>query len=74
MNASLAAMQLMLATKEAGLDSCPMGGFDSEKLIEAFRIPERYIPVMLVSVGKAAKPAYPSSRFEVEAAAVWNSF
>jgi nitroreductase len=74
LNASLAAMQLMLAAKEAGLDSCPMGGFDAGKLIEAFRIPERYIPVMLVSVGKAAKPAYPSSRFEVEAAAVWNSF
>lgn len=32
-NASLAAMQLMLAAKAMELDSCPMGGFDPNKLI-----------------------------------------
>ena len=60
LNASLAAMQLMLSAKAMGYDSCPMGGFDVQKLVEAFQIPPRYIPIMLISIGKAAQPAYPS--------------
>ncbi|WJH34636.1 nitroreductase family protein [Paenibacillus sp. CC-CFT747] len=62
-NASLASMQLMLAAKTMGLDTCPMGGFDQKKFVEAFEVPERYIPVMLISVGKAAQPGRPSGRF-----------
>jgi nitroreductase len=73
-NASLAAMQLMLAAKAKGLDTCPMGGFDPEKLVEQFHIPSRYLPVMLISVGKAAQPARPSSRFPVDDVIVWNQF
>jgi len=73
-NASLAAMQLMLAAKAMGLDSCPMGGFDPDKLIEAFAIPDRYVPIMLVSVGKAAEPARPSARLPIEETIVWNRF
>jgi len=46
-NASLAAMQLMLAAKAIGLDSCPMGGFNADAFVEAFNVPCRYIPVML---------------------------
>ncbi|TMV49657.1 nitroreductase family protein [Paenibacillus mesophilus] len=74
LNASLAAMQLMLVAKEMGYDTCPMGGFDAEKLADVFRVPDRYIPVMLIAVGRAAKPAYPSSRFPTDAVTVWNSF
>lgn len=73
-NASLAAMQLMLASKAKGLDSCPMGGYDADALIQAFGIPERYIPVMLITIGKAAAPARPSGRFPVGEAIIWNSF
>ncbi|MDF2717147.1 MAG: nitroreductase [Paenibacillus sp.] len=51
-----------------------MGGFDADKLMDIFRVPDRYIPVMLIAVGKAAKPAYPSSRFPTDAVTVWNSF
>ncbi|WP_274361776.1 nitroreductase family protein [Paenibacillus thermotolerans] len=74
LNASLAAMQLMLAAKELGYDSCPMGGFDPDGLVKEFRIPDRYIPLLLISVGKAAKPPYPSSRFPAEDVIVWNQF
>jgi Nitroreductase len=74
LNASLAAMQLMLAAKAKGLDSCPMGGYDAAQLIETFNIPSRYVPVMLVAIGKAAVPARPSMRFPVERTAVWNEF
>ena len=73
-NASLAAMQLMLAAKAKGLDSGPIGGYDPAQLIETFNIPARYIPVMLVVIGKAAQPARPSSRFAVEETVVWNHF
>lgn len=73
-NASLAAMQLMLAAKAKGLDSCPMGGFDSNKLVEAFCIPMRYIPVMLVAIGKAAALPYPSNRLPIEQSIIWNHF
>lgn len=72
LNASLAAMQLMLAAKAKGLDTCPMGGFDKQKFVEQFAIPERYIPVMLIVVGKAAKEAYPSSRLPLNEVVQWH--
>lgn len=73
-NASLAAMQLMLAAKVIGYDTCPMGGYDAAALIEAFDVPSRYIPVMLVAVGKAVRPARPSTRLPAERTIVWNRF
>ncbi|MFS0725234.1 nitroreductase family protein [Paenibacillus sp. 1P07SE] len=73
-NASLAAMQLMLAAKATGLDSCPMGGFDAAQFVEAFGVPPRYIPVMLVAIGKAALPARPSARYPVHETVIWNTF
>ncbi|MBP1989224.1 nitroreductase family protein [Paenibacillus eucommiae] len=73
-NASLAAMQLMLAAKGLGYDSGPMGGFDPAKLIQEFNIPERYLPVMLIAVGTAATPARASSRLSLDEVVVSNTF
>ncbi|EIT85675.1 NAD(P)H nitroreductase [Fictibacillus macauensis ZFHKF-1] len=73
-NGSLAAMQLMLAAKAKGLDTCAMGGFNAETLVSTFNIPSRYLPVMLISVGKAAKPAHGTARFPIQEAIVWNQF
>ncbi|ANE47736.1 NAD(P)H nitroreductase [Paenibacillus swuensis] len=73
-NASLAAMQLMLATKAKGLDSGPLVGFEADAFINAFHVPPRYIPVLLVAIGKAAKPARTTSRFPVEQTIIWNGF
>jgi nitroreductase len=73
-NSSLAAMQLMLAAKALGYDTVAMGGFDSKKLIEAFNIPSRYVPNMLISVGKAVEPGRPSDRLPIDDVIVWNSF
>lgn len=70
LNASLAAMQLMLAAKAKGYDTCPMGGFNDEALIEELAIPSRYIPVMLVVIGKAATPARATSRFSLDTSVV----
>ncbi|SDZ63688.1 Nitroreductase [Evansella caseinilytica] len=74
LNASLAAMNIMLAAKGLGYDTCPIGGFNGAEFVKAFHVPERYVPVMLITVGKAAKPAYPSSRFSLEDVVVKNSF
>ncbi|HQQ62384.1 MAG TPA: nitroreductase family protein [Pseudomonadales bacterium] len=54
-SASLAAMALMLSATEQGWASCPMIGFDAQKLSQVFRIASRYVPVMLVAVGPSAE-------------------
>ncbi len=59
-NAALAAMALMLAAQELGLDSGPMDGFYPDKILEAFNVPDNFLPVMLVTLGRRAQePPYP---------------
>ncbi|KPC72570.1 NAD(P)H nitroreductase [Thermoactinomyces vulgaris] len=74
MNASLSAMQLMLAAKAKGYDTCPMGGFNRQALIEEFNIPARYVPVMLISVGKAEAPARPTNRLPLDQLVIQDRF
>lgn len=73
-NSSLAAMQLMLTAKALGYDTVAMGGFDSKRLIETYNIPSRYVPNMLISVGKAAEPGRSSDRMPIDDVIVWNKF
>ncbi|MBN3524197.1 nitroreductase family protein [Paenibacillus apiarius] len=68
----LIAMQLMLIAKAKGYDTVPMGGFHPEQFKEAFGISERYIPVMLLPVGKASEPAHSSPRLAVNDVTFWN--
>lgn len=70
-NASLAAMQLMLVAKAEGFDTCAIGGFDPQALMKEFHISDRYIPVMLITIGKASAPAYPSLRLPVDEVTTW---
>lgn len=66
-DSSLAAMQLMLVAKQHGYDTNPIGGFDHEKIGEAFGYDlERYVPVLIVAIGKKAKDAHTSYRLPVE--------
>ncbi len=51
-NASLSAMIFMLLAKDLGWDTCPMIGFDSDKMKELFHIPDNLKPVLLISMGK----------------------
>ncbi|MFZ9006180.1 MAG: nitroreductase family protein [Nitrosopumilaceae archaeon] len=55
----IAAQTLMLAAKSAGYDSCPMIGFDSQKVGALINLPENYIIGMMLAVGKAKTPANP---------------
>lgn len=50
-NASFFGMALMLAAKNAGLDSHPMDGFDHEAVQKAFDIPDNYFVPMLLAIG-----------------------
>ena len=50
-NAAFFGMALMLAAKDAGLDSHPMDGFDHEAVKKAFNIPDQYFVPMLLAIG-----------------------
>lgn len=50
-NAAFFGMALMLATKDAGLDSHPMDGFDHEGVRKAFNIPENFFVPLLLAIG-----------------------
>jgi nitroreductase len=70
----LVSMQLMLVAKAKGYDTVPMGGYDAEKFKAAFEVPENYVPIMLIALGKAAQPGHPTVRLSVEEVAYWNQF
>lgn len=72
-DSSLMSMQLMLAAKEKGLDTHAIGIFDKHAVLQAFDIdPERYAPVMLIAIGKAAVPPLPSVRLPLDYTCSWN--
>ncbi|MCA1212954.1 nitroreductase family protein [Bacillus amyloliquefaciens] len=68
----LVSMQLMLTARAHGYDTNPIGGYDKEKIAEVFGMDkERYVPVMLLSIGKAADEGYASYRLPIETIAQW---
>lgn len=66
-DASLVAMQFMLVARSHGYETNPIGGFEADQLAEAFDLDkERYVPVMILSVGKAVEEGYESVRLAPE--------
>lgn len=57
----MAAMNIMLAAKEMGYDTCPMDGFDFDAVAKLLNLPADHIPTMFITVGKAIKEARPRS-------------
>ena len=55
----MAAMNLMLHAKSMGYDSCPMDGFDFDKVAEILNLPKDHTPAMFVCIGKGIKEAMP---------------
>jgi len=47
----IAAMTLMLSATEAGYGGCMLGAFEKDRMGEVLRIPEKYVPVLLVALG-----------------------
>lgn len=72
-SASLAAMTMMIAVEARGLASGALIGFDPGKVKAGFGIDDRYLPVMLLSVGYAANvPATRMCRLPVDEVLYWD--
>lgn len=71
-DAGLVSMQLMLAARAYGYDTNAIGGFEKDQIAELFGMDkQRYIPVMLISIGKAAAEGYQSVRLPIDKIAEW---
>lgn len=71
-DSGLVSMQLMLSARAHGYDTNPIGGYDKSRIAEAFGMDkERYVPVMLISVGKAAKEARRTTRLPIDRITEW---
>jgi nitroreductase len=63
----LAVAQLMIVAKSYGVDSCPMEGFVSAQVKEAFQIPEEVDVCCLLALGYVAEPFKPyGGRFDID--------
>ena len=55
----LVAMSLMLMAQHMGYDSCPMDGFDFDKVGELINLPDDHLICMMLAIGKQTKEAWP---------------
>lgn len=55
----LAGQTIMLAAKAMGYDSCPMIGFDPDKVADLINLPADYVISFIIVVGKMIKPPWP---------------
>lgn len=55
----ITAQTLMLAARSMGYDSCPMDGFDFEKVSELINLPAEHVIAMFVAIGKCTKESWP---------------
>ncbi len=55
----MAMQTLMLAAKAMGYDSCPMIGFDIDKVAELIELPEDHVMGPMVAIGKGTKEPWP---------------
>jgi len=71
----IVAQTLMLAAKSMGYDSCPMDGFDFEKVAELIRLPDDHVVAIFVAIGKGTKEAWPRpGQLELAEVTVKNRF
>lgn len=54
----IAAQTLMLKAKSLGLDTCPMVGFDPQKVAKLIQLPDSHVITMMVALGRAEQPAH----------------
>lgn len=55
----IAGQTIMLAAKAMGYDSCPMDGFDFEKVARIINLPKDHVISFMIAVGKGTQPAWP---------------
>lgn len=62
----LVAMQIMLTARAKGYDTVPMGGYNRDQVKELFQISDRYLPTLMLPIGKAAADGHPTTRLSVD--------
>ncbi len=62
----LAAMNFMLAAEAAGLNTCPMEGFDEGRVRKVLNIPRSHVVVLVIPLGYTATPGQTKSRLPLE--------
>ncbi|UNL93378.1 nitroreductase family protein [Paenibacillus polymyxa] len=68
----LVSMQLMLVARAHGYDTNAIGGYEKDQIAEAFGMDkDRYVPVMLISMGKGINEGHPSTRLPIDQIAQW---
>ncbi len=71
----MAMQTLMLAAQELGYQSCPMIGFEIEKVQELINLPEDHVIGPMVAIGKGTKEAWPKpGQLPLSELVVENSF
>ncbi len=71
----IAAQTLMLAAKSLGYDSCPMDGFDFDKVAELIHLPDDHVITMFVAIGKVTKqPWTRPGQLAIEDVVIPNTF
>ena len=55
----IVAQTIMLSAKSLGYDSCPMDGFDFDKVAQLIRLPEDHVIALFVAIGKGTKETWP---------------
>lgn len=64
-DSSLVASQLMLVARHYGYDTNAIGGFEEDQLAEAFGLDKnRYVPVLILAIGKSDYESHESVRLE----------
>ncbi|APT18278.1 nitroreductase [Amylolactobacillus amylotrophicus DSM 20534] len=63
-DASMAAMQLMLVARAHGYDTNPIAGYAADKVVQTLGLDKtRYVPVVALAVGEAAETPISSARY-----------
>ena len=55
----MAMQTMMLVAQEMGYQSCPMIGFDIDKVAEIIRLPDDFVMGPMVAIGKGTKDPWP---------------
>lgn len=62
----------MLVARAHGYDTNPMAGFERDQIVSAFDLDDhRYVPVMILSIGKAKDEGHESVRLGSEEFTFW---
>ena len=54
----IVAQTIMLVAKSMVYDSCPMDGFDFEKVAELIQLPDDHVIAIFVAIGKGKEQAW----------------